>query len=136
MVKITGVARVKRKFAKLRGAEIVREVGKALFAAGNMIQVDAQHSITEGSISGRGHIPSKPGEPPNADTHALDRQIETEMVGPLKARVVSADPKSKYLERGTSKMAARPFMWPAAERNRKNVTAMVAQAVSRVTKSA
>lgn len=136
MVKITGTARVKRKFAKLRGAEIVQEVGKAIFAAANMIQVDAQHSITEGSTSGRGHVPSRPGEPPNADTHDLDRQIETDMVTPLKAAVSSNARHAKPLEKGTSKMAARPYMWPAAERNRKNVTAMVARAVSRVTKSA
>jgi HK97 gp10 family phage protein len=134
MVKIVGQQVVKARLRRLVGAEGVREVGKALFVGANRIQVRAQHSITEGSVSGKGHVPSRPGEPPNADTHALDRQIETEMVGPLKARVTSNDPKSKFLELGTSRMAARPFMTPAAEKERAAVTKLVRDAVNRVVK--
>jgi HK97 gp10 family phage protein len=132
VVKIVGKQVVNARLQRLAGAEAVAEVGKALFVAGNLIQTTAQNSITAGSISGKGHVPSRPGEPPNADTHALDRQIETEMVGPLKVRVTSKDPKSLYLEKGTSRMAARPFMYPAVAKRRDEVTKLVRDAVNRV----
>jgi HK97 gp10 family phage protein len=134
MVKVTGRQVFTARLRRLASPEAVEQVGQALFVGGNRIQVDAQHSITEGSISGKGHVPSAPGEPPNADTHALDRQIETEMVGPLKVVVESRDPKSKFLEFGTSRMAARPFLMPAAERQRPEVTRLVREAVSRINK--
>ena len=132
MVKIVNRDVVKARLGRLVGAEGIAEVGKALFVAGNRIQVSAQHSITEGSISGKGHVPSAPGQPPNADTHRLDTQIETEAVGPLRVRVTSNAPYSAFLEFGTSRMAARPFMYPAAERERPFVTTLVRQAVNRV----
>ena len=132
MVKVVGRQVVKARLDRLAGSEAIAEVGKALFAGANLIAVTAAQSITEGSVSGKGHVPSRPGEPPNADTHALDRQIESEMAGPLKARAISNDPKSVYLEKGTSRMAARPFMYPAAEKCRKQVTTLVRDAVNRV----
>lgn len=135
MVKIIGTQVVKARLRRLVGAEGVAEVGKALFVAGNRIQTTAQRSITEGSVSGRGHVPSSPGQPPNADTHGLDRQIETEQVGPLKVRVTSNALYSGFLEFGTSRMAARPFMKPAAEKERAAVTTLVRDAVNRVVKS-
>jgi hypothetical protein len=52
------------------------------------------------------------------------------MVEPLKARAISRDPKSGYLEFGTSRMAARPFMYPAAAREREAVIDMITQAVA------
>jgi hypothetical protein len=132
MVKITGRQVFTARLRRLAGPEAVEAVGKALFVAGTYIQTDAQHSITEGSTSGKGHVPSLPGEPPNADTHALDRQIETEQVGPLKVLVESRDPKSAWLELGTARMAARPFLMPAAERQRPEVTRLVSDAIRRV----
>lgn len=135
MVKVTGLQQVKARVLRgVNSPEAVKEIGAALFVAANRVQTDAQHSITEGSVSGKGHVPSAPGEPPNADTHALDRQIETEMVGPLKAVVASNDPKSKFLEFGTSRMAARPFLLPAGRRNEPQTARLVRDAVNRVNK--
>jgi HK97 gp10 family phage protein len=132
-MRIIGRDRVSARLRALGGDEAVREVGKALFVAADEIKVYAQHSITDGSISGKAHIPSDPGEPPNADTHRLDTQIESQLVEPLKAIVASNDPKSKFLEFGTSIMAARPFMTPAAEAKRQRATELVAGAMNRVT---
>jgi HK97 gp10 family phage protein len=112
--------------------QAVAELGMTLFAAGDLIQTSAQESITTGAISGKGHVPSLPGEPPKADTHTLDRQIETEMVEPLRIRVTSYAPYSAALEFGTSRMAARPFMMPAAARERKAAVKMVRDAVTRI----
>lgn len=134
MVKVVGRRVFTARLNRMASPEMVEEVGKALFVGANRIQVSAQHSITDGSISGKGHIPSRPGEPPNADTHALDRQIEAERTGPLTAAVNSNDPKSAWLERGTSRMAARPFMLPALTRERKAIATLVKEAVNRVNK--
>lgn len=135
MVKMAGHLTVKARIKGLNGDEAIREISKALFIAANNIQQSAQHSITEGSISGKGHIVSAPGTPPNADTHNLDRQIEAELVQPLKAIVSSNARYAAALEFGTSKMAPRPYMMPAAQRERPNVVALVQRAINRVSKS-
>lgn len=108
-----------------------QQVAKALYAAGQLIEADAEQSITAGSISGAGHIPSLPGQPPNADTRFLDTNIETEIGGPGVVTVTSKAPYSAALEYGNSRgLAPRPFMRPAAERNRKRVAQMVGEALS------
>lgn len=132
MVKVRNEDRVRQRLAKLRGAEVVAEVGKALFVAANRIQVSAQHSITEGAISGRFHVPSSPGDPPKADTHTLDRQIESELVEPLKAQVSSNAPYSAFLEFGTSRMEPRPFMRPALAKERQGAIDLVTATVNRI----
>lgn len=122
------VARLK----KLAGPEMERAVGKALFAAGERIQVEAQISITAGAVSGRNHVPSRPGEPPNNDTGVLAGNIETNQIAPLIVEVSSNAPYAADLELGTSKMEARPYMRPARDRNKKAAQQLVAQAVDRV----
>ncbi|WP_066282856.1 HK97-gp10 family putative phage morphogenesis protein, partial [Blastomonas sp. CCH1-A6] len=94
------------------------------------IQVEAQLSITQGAVSGKNHVPSKPGEPPNQDTGRLGDNIETVQKGPLLVEVSSNAPYSIPLEFGTSKMAARPFMRPARDKKRAEVVALVERAVS------
>lgn len=107
-----------------------KEVARALYSAGQLIELDWERSITAGSISGANHIPSAPGQPPNADTHFLDSNIETEIGGPGLVTVTSKAPYSAALEYGTSKMQARPSARPAVERNRKKVVQMVGDAVN------
>jgi HK97 gp10 family phage protein len=121
-----------RRLKRIMGTGMEREVGKALFAAGNLIQVDAQLSITDGAVSGKGHVPSRPGEAPNADTHLLADNIETVQPKPLLVEVSSNAPYSAELEFGTSKMAARPFMEPAAARKRKEAVQIVRDHVAAV----
>lgn len=120
--------RLKRLAEKTPG-----EVLKALYAAGQLIEIEAEHSITEGSISGKGHVPSLPGEPPNADTRLLDTSIETTVKSrnPPQVDVTSNAPYSAALEFGTSKMAERPFMRPALEKKRGEATILVSAAVKR-----
>lgn len=129
MAKITGVERHTKRLKNMRN--VAKDVTAALYAAGQDIELDAERSITEGSISGKGHIPSLPGEPPNRDTGDLDRNIDTETKSqnPPTVHVVSHMPYSAALEFGTSKMDERPFMRPATEKNRKKVGQKVAAAV-------
>lgn len=117
--------------------DTAREVTQRLYLAGQLIELDAERSITAGSISGAGHIPSAPGQPPNRDTGLLDGSIETEIRAqnpPTVAVSSKAPPYAAHLEYGTSRMAPRPYMRPATERNRDDVTRMVGEAVSIVIK--
>lgn len=120
------------RLKKLSGQAMVREVGKALFAAGEMIQVEAQISITAGAVSGKKHVPSAPGQPPNNDTGTLAGAIETNQTAPLVVEVSSNAPYAGDLEFGTSKMEARPYMAPARDAKRKDVEQLVRRAVDKV----
>lgn len=131
MPKITGRKATVARIRALAGPDMVKEVGSALYAAGNLIEVDAALSITNGSVSGKNHVPSAPGEPPNADTHVLDRSITTTRVEPLKVEVSADAPYAAHLEFGTSRMAPRPYMAPAVARKRKEVTELIRRAVKR-----
>ena len=107
-----------------------RQVAAALYEAGQLIELDAERSITAGSVSGANHVPSAPGQPPNADTRFLDSNIETRVGGPGLVIVESLAPYSAALEYGTSRISPRPFMKPATERNRRKVIELVGEAVN------
>lgn len=110
-----------------------QQVARALYAAGELIEKDAERSITAGAVSGAGHVPSTSPNPPNADTHFLDSNIETEIGGPGIVTVTSKAPYSAVLEYGSADgvtLMPRPFMRPATERNRKKVVQMVGDAIN------
>jgi HK97 gp10 family phage protein len=133
MVKIRGKQEAVEQIRNLAGPEMVRQVGAALFAAGQEIQVEAQLSITNGAVSGKNHVPSRPGEPPKNDSGVLANNIETTQEGPLKVVVSSNAPYARHLEFGTSKMAERPYMRPAARKKRQEVVQLVRAAIRKVT---
>lgn len=131
-----------RRLKRLAGAGLEREIGKALYAGAQRVQVAAQISITKGSASGRKtkkhkHVPSAPGQPPNNDEGTLANNIETTLEfdsdGPV-AQVSSNAAHSSPLEFGTSKMAARPFMAPARDAERQKVEDLVVRAVERLSR--
>lgn len=118
---------------RLRGlpAAIKRDVARIMEVAAQKIVVEAQISITAGAVSGRGHVPSAPGQPPNADTHFLANNIRTRRRGPLHVDIVSEAPYSLFLEYGTSKMEARPFMRPAIDTKRREVADFIQKAAEK-----
>lgn len=136
MPKITGRERAVGRLNGLAGEKVVRLVGQALFAGGEALRAEASHMITEGAVSGKNHVPSLPGEPPNEDTGVLRTHIDVEQVAPLRVQVSSNAPYAVELEGGTSKMAARPYMGPATRRTRKEIVAGVKRAVSKAVKEA
>lgn len=105
-----------QKLRGLAGPDVVRAAGRVLFVGADMVKAEAQRSITAGSVSGKGHVPSAPGEAPNNDTGILKNNIETALPSPLVAEVTSNAPYAAALEFGTSKMAARPYMRPARDK--------------------
>lgn len=132
MARITGAKAHSDRLKRMTSPEARDDIYRALFAGGQRIEIAAELSITSGSVSGKDHTPSAPGQPPNRDTGQLDGEIET--TGDRarqKVFVTSNAPYSRALEEGTSKMAARPFMGPAARKERGAVTELVRKAVSR-----
>lgn len=115
--------------------EMRRQLSTAVYAVADNVKVDAQISITNGSVSGKGHVPSAPGQPPNNDTGMLADGIQVQQQpGSLEARVVSTAPYAAALELGTSKMAERPYMRPAAKQNQQSGKAKMRVAVDFVLK--
>ncbi|MGO4127792.1 HK97 gp10 family phage protein [Inquilinus sp. YAF38] len=129
MAGVTSVDRHLRRLAQ-RAKAIRREVGKAVIAAAELVAAEAVASISADWISGPDHVPSNPGEPPNADTGRLHRAIDVVRRAELTADVVSAAPYAD-LEFGTARAAARPYLRPATEKKRRDAVALIVQAVRR-----
>lgn len=111
-----------------------KEAQKLVYTLADMHATEAALSITSGSVSGKNHKPSSPGQPPNADTHGLDRSVHVEQSGPLVAQSVADAPYAVDLEWGTQNMEERPFMRPAAKKVRKQADKLAKAAVDRIVK--
>jgi HK97 gp10 family phage protein len=135
------------------GGRADREAQKALEMAALIVRNDAVQSIQKGPKTGRlyirgaskkgrrrkiTHQASAPGQPPATDTGMLASNIT--FYGRAGARptafVEAQMHYSRDLEFGTRKMAARPFLAPALQRNRKKVLELVRQAATKAAKGA
>ena len=107
--------------------------------AGNLVRNTAVTSINQGAASGvtyekynprRTHTASAAGQPPATDTGFLVNNIVLDIDNNgLGANVESRADYSAFLEFGTSKMAARPFMQPALEENKPKINRLAKQMV-------
>ena len=97
---------------------------------GQLIRGEAIKSIQTGSKSGvmyqmynprREHRASAPGEAPASDTGNLVSKITVKQKSLNVVHVESNADYSAFLEYGTSKMEARPFMFPAFEKSKKPI---------------
>ena len=84
---------------------LIKAVGRVLYVGADMIRAEARRSISAGSVSGKRHVPSQPGEPPNRDTGVLQAHLRAELVAPLEAKVTSEAPYASALEDGSSRKA-------------------------------
>ena len=117
------------------------QVERIIVKGANDVRNTAVKSINTHQSSGvtyekynprRTHTASTAGNPPNTDTGYLARNIHIVVDGDKHgASVESRADYSEALEFGTSKMAARPFMQPALEENRRNIISMYAQLKAR-----
>lgn len=129
---------IKAHIARLKALQSPRTdlfIGRALFAAGQLIENEAALSITRGAVSGKGHVPSKPGEAPNSDTHRLDRSIETTQINALRVKVTANSGYASSLEFGSSKVAARPFFRPARDKKKDEARDLVARGMNAALRS-
>lgn len=134
MVKMTGVEAHTRRLERIRGPQMAEALTRALFGGGQDLQITAQISITNGATSGKNHVASSPGEPPNNDTGVLANNIETAVAGPLKVEVSSNAPYALAQELGSEKqgLPERPYMRPAAKAARPRVVKRITRAVDRI----
>ena len=124
---------VRNRASKLKGLseEVIKGVKKAVRVAGTTVRNDAILSIAQGSKSGvvyrkynpsRVHKASAAGEAPATDTGYLVSNINLVMdTDGLGCSVDSRADYSSFLEFGTSKMSARPFLQPALEQNKNSI---------------
>lgn len=132
MVSIRGDKRHRQRLTAMRGQRLVLQLSKKVYVAADRVRAEAQYLIAKGSIQGKGHQPSAPGEPPNLDTGVLTAGITARYTAPLKAVAESAAPYAVHLEYGTSRMAERPYMRPAAKTVRGQFTLDVRASVNNV----
>lgn len=105
-----------KRLRTLAGPEVQKAAGAAVYEAADAIRAEAFRSISAGSVSGAGHVPSAPGEAPNRDTGYLQSRLSNVETGPVSAEVRSEAEYAAALEFGTSRMAARPYMRPARDK--------------------
>ena len=128
-VKVKDINKVLGRFKKLDKdlEEPFREVVKG---GGQLIRGEAVKSIQTGMKSGRiyekynprrTHKASAPGEAPASDTGNLVRNIRVEQKTKDIVNVESRANYSKFLEFGTSKMLARPSLFPAFEKSKSKI---------------
>ncbi len=132
MTRARGLDKHLRRMRALGGPEMVRAVGAAVYESADAIRSEAFRSISAGSVSGAGHVPSNPGEPPNRDTGNLQSKLKTAPTGPISAEVRSEAEYAAPLEFGTSKVAARPYMRPARDKELEPSRRRLAQQIDRL----
>ena len=112
------------------GLLLVSEVRKVISTPSRTVAAGSTKSGKSKKILGRrGSNPSKPGEPPHKDFGTLRNSITYEVQQGLRAVWVGSKlDYSLFLEFGTSKMAARPYLRPTLMRNADRVAAMICRA--------
>jgi|TARA_R100000773_G_C4221176_1_gene120144 HK97 gp10 family phage protein len=114
-------------------ADIRKKMQQVIVYGINATRNTAVDNILRGAKSGetyvkynprRTHQASASGQFPASDTGFLANNIVTNLQGNgLEGEVISQAEYSQYLEYGTSKMGARPFMQPSLEQNRPKIRA-------------
>lgn len=129
-----GQASLDKRLKAIASPRAEKLLGGALREAGELVATYAQKSITRGAVSGKGHVPSKPGEPPSNDSGVLANNIEVTQPETLEVVISSNAPYASALEFGSSKMGARPYFRPARDRKKKEARAKFAKAVDQIVK--
>jgi hypothetical protein len=132
VARFVGVQKHGDRLRRLRSFAGRAAVADAVEDGLNVIADIAKNSIIEGAVSGRDHVPSNPGEPPNADTHDLDQSIHVVMNREtLYGKVVATSDHAAAMEYGTSTIEERPYMRPAGQKGRPKARQGVIEAIRR-----
>ena len=120
-IKVQNLEKVIKAFRTL-SKDMKPDLQEVIKGGAQLIRGEAVKSIQTGPKSGkvytrynptRTHIASAPGEAPASDTGNLVSQIRVNQKSQDIVTVESRASYSKFLEYGTSKMQARPFLFPA-----------------------
>ena len=130
--KFSGVEDATKALEKVK-EDLEKDMKEVLLGGGQLIRGEAVRSIQQGSKSGktykrynptRTHKASAPGEAPASDTGFLVSNIRVKEQKDVV--VVSSEASySKFLEYGTSKMLARPFLFPAFEKSKPKIAEVI-----------
>lgn len=142
-IEVDGLEQTARNMKAL-AAKYSQAVAEGAVAAGQVVRSDAIRSIqqqgpgeiVERSRSGGGtyeHMASSPGDAPNTDTGRLVQSIQVEVTGKT-VDVGSTLNYAAWLEFGTRRMGARPWLFPAFERNKDTITQLIKKGVDAVTR--
>lgn len=133
-VSVEGGLTVKQAIQKF-DADSIKVIQGVIDSSAQNIRNHAIRSIKNSPATGRtykrgslSHTASSPGNPPITDEGNLVKSISAS-VGELEAEIGAYEPYSSYLEFGTRRMAARPFMFPAMEQERKTFFKRMDQAI-------
>jgi hypothetical protein len=100
-----------RRVDKRRLTQLIRQLPGA---ADDALNAAAQEALAQIVLS-FGKSPSAPGSPPGVDTGTLRGSMRVEKTGDLEYQVMDGVEYGVYLELGTARMAARPFVTPVIE---------------------
>ena len=134
--KFSGVEEATKALEKVK-EDLENNMQEILLGGGQLIRGEAIRSIQSGAKSGktykrynptRTHKASAPGEAPASDTGFLVSNIRVKDQKDL-VQVRSEASYSKFLEYGTSKMLARPFLFPAMEKSKPKIAQVILQKV-------
>ena len=130
--KFSGVEEATKALEKVK-EDLEKDMKEVLLGGGQLIRGEAVRSIQQGSKSGktykrynptRTHKASAPGEAPASDTGFLVSNIRVKEQKDV-VQVRSEASYSKFLEYGTSKMLARPFLFPAFEKSKPKIAEVI-----------
>jgi len=139
-IEVRGLDKLLRRLDRIEQMPRTTAMNRALTAGAYVVETNAKLLINTGTKSGnayiRGgktHVASAPGEAPATDTGMLVNSISTySPLGAMNTVVVGATAEyAVYLEFGTSRMEARPFMRPALQDNLDNVVKAIKNELSR-----
>ena len=134
--KFNGVQDATKALEKVK-EDLENNMQEILLGGGQLIRGEAIRSIQQGAKSGktykkynptRTHKASAPGEAPASDTGFLVSNIRVKDQKDF-VEVRSEASYSKFLEYGTSKMLARPFMFPASEKSKPKIAEILFQKI-------
>jgi len=129
-LKVKNLKKVMGQLSKLN-KQLEPDFQEIVKGGAQLIRGEAVKSIQSGAKSGivyekynprRTHRASAPGEAPASDTGNLVSKIIVKQKSKNITNVESNANYSAFLEYGTSKMEARPFMLPAFEKSKKPIT--------------
>src|SRR6185436_646816 len=132
-VKVSGLAvfiRNKDEWIKKKRDQLAQSLTESSL----VVQAEARQSILKGPKTGRvyvrrgriRHRASAPGQPPASDTGTLARSIVIDVDKDKMTASVGSNVKyAPFLELGTSRMAARPFLKRALEVKRTQIVKII-----------
>lgn len=133
---VRGGEQLRRNLDRLAGAERRRAQRDGLEAGIRVVEAHVKTALqtpgsgevyTRGSVS---HRASAPGQPPAIDTGNLIGSVHVDEITPTQAILGVHAEYAEYLEFGTYKMEARPFLRPALDEHEGEIVAAVRDTVA------